>query len=221
MCRVRIRIIKAREEEKSRFDSLVSFVALASESGGRVDTLVCALIVFYPGAFVDVAVCRFVAVVRAIRHLVAHQRRVDALTVGAPELFGGARGDVLAGAIELVRVVAAVVFVVAPVRVPDALEVLAGELARRTRFVLRVAVLALVRTVAAVVVVIAHPSLVDAPPVAARELIGAAVDHRRTVERRGVLVRAVHAVGITVAQPFFRYALRPVPRLVRHARKLR
>lgn len=82
------------------------------------------------------------------------------------------------------------------------------------------AVLALVRSVAAVVVVVAHPTTVDAPPVAARELVSAAVCHRRAVEQRGVLVRPVHAVRIAVTQPLFRYALCPVPRLVRLTREL-
>lgn len=82
------------------------------------------------------------------------------------------------------------------------------------------AILALVRAVAAIVVVVAHPTLVDAPAVAARELIDAAVGHRRAVQRRRVLVGTVDAVRIAVAQPLPRDALRPVPRLVRLAREL-
>lgn len=82
------------------------------------------------------------------------------------------------------------------------------------------AVLAFVRAVAAVVVVVAHPATVDAPPVAASELIRAAVCYRSAVEHRCVLVRPVNAVRIAVAQPLFRYALCPVPRLVRQTREL-
>jgi len=81
-------------------------------------------------------------------------------------------------------------------------------------------VLALVRAVAAVVVVVTHPSTVDAPSVAARELVRTTVCHRRAVEQCGVLVRPVYAVRITIAQPLFRYALRPVPRLIRLTREL-
>lgn len=202
-------------------DLLVSFVTLAVESRGRVNALVRALVQLHSLALVHVAVGGLVAVVHAVRHLVANQRRVDALSVGAPELIGSARGDVLAGTVELVRVVAAIVLVVAPVCVAYALEVLARELPRRARLILPVTVLALVRAVATIVVVIAHPSLVDAPAVAARELIRAAVHRRRAVQRRRVLVRAVHAVRVAVAQPLFRYALRSVPRFVRHARELR
>jgi len=182
------------------------------------------LVEFHPSALVHVAVGRLVAVVRAVRHLVAHQRGVDALPAGAPELVGATRRCSPVPAARrtfvFVRVVAAVVLAVAPVRVPDALKVLARELARRTCLVLRVAVLALVRPVATVVVVVAHPAPVDAPPVAARELVHAAVGHRCTIEHRRVLVRPVHAVRVTVAKPLFRYALRPVPRLVRQAREL-
>lgn len=162
-----------------------------------------------------------VAIIQAVRYLVAHQRRVDALPVGAPELIAGARGDVFAGTVKLIRVVAAIVFVVAPISVANAFEVLARKLPRRARLVLRVTVFALVRAIAAVIVVIAHPSLVDTPSVAARELIGTAVYRRRTVQRRCVLVRAVHTVRVTIAQPLFRYTLRSVPRFVRHARELR
>lgn len=203
---------------------LVSVVALAVEPGWRVHAPVRALVELDARALVHVAVGRLVAVVRAVRHLVAHQRRVDALRpVGAPEHLRAARRcrrAVFAGAPELVRVVAAVVLAVAPVRGPHALEVLARELARRARLVLAVTLLALVRAVAAVVVVVAHPSAVDAPPVAARELVRAAVCHRRAVERGRVLVGPVHAVRVAVAQPLARYALRPVPRLVRRAREL-
>lgn len=199
---------------------LISFVALAIESGRRVDALVCTLVKLHSGAFVDVAVGGLVAVVRTIRHLITDQRRVDALAICTSELVDTARGDVFPGTVELVRIVPAVVLVIAPVRTPDALEILACKLSRRTRLVLRMTVFALVRTVAAVVVVVAHPSLVDAPPVTARELLRAAIHHRRTVERRDVLVRPVHAVGISVAQPLPRYALRSVPRLVRLTREL-
>lgn len=99
-------------------------------------------------ALVHAAVGRLVAVVRAVRHLVAHEGGVHALPVGAPEHLRAARrvrGAVAAGAPELVGTVAAVVLAVAPVRRPHALEVLARELARRTRLVVRVTVLALVR----------------------------------------------------------------------------
>lgn len=232
-----------KETEKNRNHSLVSAVALAIESGGRVHALVSALIQFNFGAFVDVAVERFVAVVRTVGHLVAHQRGVDALPVVAPELLDATRRVGLTRTIELVRIVTAIVLVVAPVRVPDApilmmkivqksigpdyfvfvtpnlLEILAGELPRRARLVLPVAFLALVRAVAAIIVVVAHPSLVDAPAVTARELIDAAVGHRRAVQNRGVLVGAVHAVRIAVAQPFPWDTLRPVPRLVRLTRE--
>jgi len=177
-----------------------------------------------PGALVYVAVGRLIAVVRAVRHLVAHQRGVDTLPAGTPELVGAARGRRSVPAARrtsvFVRVVTAVVLAVTPIRVSDALEVLARELAWRARLVLRMAVLALVRSVAAIVVVVAHPATVDAPPVAARELVRAAVCHRRAVEQRGVLVRPVYAVRITVAQPLFRYALCPVPRLVSLTREL-
>lgn len=177
-----------------------------------------------PGTLIHVAVGRLIAVVRAVRHLVAHQSGVDTLPAGTPELVGAARGRRSVPATRwtsvLVRVVAAVVLAVTPVRVPDALEVLARELPGRARLVLRMTVLALVRAVAAVVVVVTHPATVDAPSVAARELVRTAVCHRRAVEQRGVLVRPVYAVRITVAQPLFRYALRPVPRLIRLTREL-
>jgi hypothetical protein len=163
---------------------------------------------------------RFVAVVRAVRYLVAHQRRVDALTTVAPELIGATCRDVLPGTVVLVRVVAAVILVVAPVRAPDAFEVLARELARRARLVLRMAILALVRAVTAIIVMVAHPSFVNTPSVAARELVRTAVRHGGAVERSRVLVRSVHAIWVAVTQPFFRYALRSVPRLVRQAREL-
>lgn len=205
-----------RDPRRNRCEHLlVSFVALAGERGGRVYALVSALVDFHASALVHVAMCWFVAVVRAVRHLVAHQRRVDALAAVAPELIGAACRDILPGTVVLVRVVAAVILVVAPVRAPDALEVLARELARRARLVLRMTVLALVRAVAAIIVVVAHPSLVDAPSVAARELVRTAVRYGGAVERSRVLVRPVHAVRVSVAQPFFRYALRSVPRLVR------
>jgi len=173
-------------------------------------------------ALVHVTVGRLVAVVSAVRHLVAHQSRVDTLAAGAPEHLRAARpGAVFRGTSEFVRVVATIVLAVAPIRAPDALEILARELARRTRLVLRVTVFALVRAVAAVVVVVAHPSAVDAPPVATRELIRAAVGHRRAVERGHVLVCSVHAVRVAIAQPLPRYALRSVPRLVGCAREFR
>jgi len=82
------------------------------------------------------------------------------------------------------------------------------------------AVLAFVRAIAAVVVVVAHPATVDASPVTARELVRAAVSHRRAVEHRCVLVSPIHAVRIAIAQPLFRYALCPIPRLVRLTREL-
>jgi len=82
-----------------------------------------------------------------------------------------------------------------------------------------VAVLTLVSAVATVVVVVAHPATVDAPPVAARELIRSAVGHRRAIEQRRVLVRSINAVRVAIAQPFFRYALCPVPCLVRQTRE--
>lgn len=84
---------------------------------------------------------------------------------------------------------------------------------------MRVAVFSFIRTVTAVVVVVAHPATVDASPVAARELICTAVGYRRTVEQRRVLVRTVNAVRVTVAKPLFRYALCPIPRLVRQTRE--
>jgi len=178
-----------------------------------------ALVELDPSAFVHVAVGWLVTVVRAIRHFVTHQRGIDALPAGAPELVSAARSRRSVPATrrtsELVRVVTAIVLAIAPVRVPDALEVLTSELARRARLVLRVAVLALVRAVATVVVVVAHPSTVDAPPVATRELIRSAVGHRCAVEQSCVLVRSINAVRVPVAQPFFRYALCSVPRLVR------
>lgn len=68
---------------------------------------------------------------------------------------------------------------------------------------------------------VAHPTAVHAPPVTARELVRATAGRRRAVQRRRVLVRSVHAVRVAVAQPLPRYALRPVPRLVRRARELR
>lgn len=132
-----------------------------------------------------------------------------------------ARSDVFAGTVELVRIVAAIIFVVTSVRIPDALEVLARKLPRRTRLVLRMAVFTLVRPVTAVVVVVTHPSLVDASPVTARELLLAAIYHRRAIEHGDVLVRPVHTVGITVAQPLSRYTLCSVPRLVCLTRELR
>lgn len=182
-----------------------------------------ALVELDSGAFVHVTVGWLVTVVCAIRHFVAHQRGVNALPAGAPELFSAARSRRSVPATcrtsELVRVIAAIVLAIAPIRVPDALEVLTSELPRRTRLVLRVTVLALVRTVATVVVVVTHPATVDAPPVAARELISSAVGYRRAVEQRCILVRSINAVRVAVAQPLFRYTLCPVPRLVRQTRE--
>lgn len=180
---------------------LVSVVALAVEAGRSVHATVRALVELDARALVHVAVGRLVAVVRAVRHLVAHQRRVNALPAGTPEHLRAARRRraVLAGAPELVRVVAAVILPVAPVRGPHALEVLARELPRRARLVLPVTLLALVRAIAAVVVVVAHPSTIDAPSVAARKLVRAAVGYRRAVERGRILVGPVHAVRVAVA----------------------
>lgn len=182
-----------------------------------------ALVELDPSAFVHVAVGWLVTVVRAIRHFIAHQRGINALPASAPELVSAARSRRSVPATrwtsELVRVVAAIVLAIAPIRVPDALEVLTSEFTRRARLVLRVAILALIRAVATVVVVVAHPATVDAPPVTARELIRSAIGHRRAVEQRSVLVRSINAVRVAVAQPFFRYALCPVPRLVRQTRE--
>lgn len=81
------------------------------------------------GALVHVAVGRLIAVVHAVRHLVAHQRGVDTLPAGTPEVVGAARGRCSVPAARrtsvLIRVVTAVVLAVTPIRVPDALEVLA------------------------------------------------------------------------------------------------
>ena len=116
--------------------------------------------------------------------------------------------------------VAAVVLAVATILLPDALEVVAGELLAGARLVPGVAELAFVAAVAAVVVVVAQPVLIQAAAVVARELALGAGRRRGTVVQRDVLVGSVHAVRVTVAQPLPRYALRPVPHLVRGAGEL-
>jgi len=45
-----------------------------------------------PGTLIHVAVSRLIAVIRAVRHLVTHQRGVDTLPAGTPELVGAAHG---------------------------------------------------------------------------------------------------------------------------------
>lgn len=202
---------------------LVSIVALARKSCGRVDAFVCTLVHLHSGTLVDIAVRRLVTVVRAVRHLVAHQCSIYALAIRTPELTGArARGRVpTARTPEFVRIIAAIILVVATIRVPNALEILAREFTRRTRLVLRVTLLAFVRAIAAIVIVVANPSAIDTPPVAARELIRVTARCHGTVERRRVLVRPIHAVWVAIAQPLLRDALRPIPRFVGQTRELR
>uniref|UniRef100_A0A2M4D189 Secreted protein n=1 Tax=Anopheles darlingi TaxID=43151 RepID=A0A2M4D189_ANODA len=198
----------------------VALVAVTVVAGERVNALVAAPVNLDLGTLVDVAVQRFVRLVRTVRYLVADELIVDALAAGAGKLAVRA-GRVLLPAPDLVRMVTAVILAVAPVLVPDALEVLAGELLRCARLVLAVAALALVRTVPAVIIVIAHPAPIDAAPVGTRKLIVGARLGRWAVVPRRVLIRTVHTVRITVADPLARYTLCPCPRLVLVARKLR
>lgn len=136
----------------------VAGVAVAVVAGQGVDAFVAALVNFNLGAFVYVTVKGFVTVISAVRHLIAHEVVVNALSVGARELALGTRSVVLL-AIGFVTEVTAIVFAVATVLGADAFEVLAGELLRGAGFVLGVAEFSFVRTVAAIVVVITKPAL--------------------------------------------------------------
>jgi len=75
--------------------------------------------------------------------------------------------------------------------------------------------LSFIRGVSAVVIVVAEPALVDAPAVLALELVVATAWLRTgTVVESGVLIGAVNAVWIAVANPLFGNALGAVPVLV-------
>lgn len=117
--------------------------------------------------------------------------------------------------------VTAVVLAVATILLPDTLEIVAGELLIGARLVPGVAELAFVAAIATVVVVVAQPVLIQAAAVVAGELALGAGRRRWTVVQRNVLIGSIHAIRVTVTQPFPRYALRPVPHLVRGAGKLR
>lgn len=182
-----------------------------------------ALVELHSGTLVHVAVSGLVTAVSTVQHLVADQRIVDALTIGAAELLGIWTGVVLGLrlAINLVRVIAAIVLPVASELLSDAFEVLALEFVLGALLVTGVAEFALVAAVTAVVVVIAEPALVQAATVVAGELVFGAGHRLGTVVEGHVLVGTVHAVGVAVAQPFVGDALRPVPGLVCRAGEFR
>lgn len=66
----------------------VALIAVAVVTGECVNAFVATLMDLHFGAFVDVAMQRFIGFIAAIGHFVAHQLVVDALTVGACELTG-------------------------------------------------------------------------------------------------------------------------------------
>lgn len=65
----------------------IAGIALAVVAGRGVHTLVSALVHLDTSALVHVAVQRLVALISAVRFLVAHQLRVDAITVCAHEIL--------------------------------------------------------------------------------------------------------------------------------------
>lgn len=135
-------------------------IAVTVVAGECVDTFVSALMDFNFGAFVHVAVQRFVRFVAAVGNFVANQLIVDALTIGACELTGCTRAILFLRATHFVRSIATIIFAIATILRTNAFEVLARELLRRAGFVLRIAEFSLVRSIATIIVVIAQPSLI-------------------------------------------------------------
>lgn len=138
---------------------LVSLVTIAVVAGQCVHTFMSALVDFHFGAFIHIAVQRLVGFVGTISNLIAHQMIVDALSIRASELAGGAGAILLLRTAHLVRTVAAVIFAVATILRSDAFEILTRELLRCTSLVNRIAMFALVTAITAIVVVIAQPAL--------------------------------------------------------------
>jgi hypothetical protein len=136
-----------------------------------------------------------VAEVPAVVFSVAQQRIVDADTVTAVKpAFTLAVVTLAVTILPFVAAIPAVVISVALQQVHDALAVLAGELFRRACLV---TLSRLVAAVVAVVVAVAIVHLVDASAAAALEVLRQA--HPATLV--SVLVGAVQAVGLAVAQP--------------------
>lgn len=105
-------------------------VTFAIITGRSIDALVTALVYFYLGAFVDVAMKRFVRIIRTIGHFVTDQIIVYTLTVIASKLRRIGARHVIFFAIDFVGTIAAIVFAVAPVLHADTFEVLTGEFLR-------------------------------------------------------------------------------------------
>lgn len=88
------------------------------------------------------------------------------------------------------------------------LGILAGELGRAAGAILAVAIWSFIGAIATVVVVVAGPVAVNTPAIPASELLCCARVALRAIEGCRVLVGSVHAVGVTITNPFFRDALR-------------
>lgn len=114
----------------------------------------------------------------------------------------------------------AIILPVAAELLPNAFEVMASELLASAGLVPRITELPLVAAIPAVIVMVADPVLVQTAPVVTSELVLSARRGRGTVMQSDVLIGTVHAVRVSIAEPFLRDALRPVPHLIRRAGEL-
>lgn len=176
-----------------------------------------ALVHFYLGTFVHVAMGRFVTLICTVRFLVANQTLVDAVSIGAHKLsWIGTRGIFhFRWTSILIRMIPTVILTVAAELFPDAFKVVTRKLLAGARFVFRVAELSFVATVATIIVMIAQPILIQTAAVFAGELIICTGNRCRTMVHSHILISSVDTVRISIAQPLLRNALSPVPDFIR------
>lgn len=134
-------------------------VAVAVVAGQCINALVTTLVQLHLCALIHITMKRLIRLVCTVRHLIANQLIIDALSIRACELSRFTGAVCLFRTTHLVRLVTAVILAITSVHIANTLEVLAGELRRRASLVLVIAELTLVSAVTTVVIVVAKPSL--------------------------------------------------------------